>query len=216
MVGKLIVIEGVDGIGKSTQLQLLRQYFEGLEKKVQSLHFPTHGEGFYGNLVDDYLQGKFGNLSQVPYKFSAFLYSGNRDEKASLIQSWLDDDNVVLLDRYVSSALAHQGSNIESFEERKEFYRWLDTLEFDLNKIPRPDLVLVLDADYSVVEKSVEHRGREDIHEKDNSHLMRAMNVYRELSGLYNNWHLLKCDSNGSLRPREAIHEDIKGIISRL
>lgn len=213
MTGKLIVIEGVDGIGKSTQMQLLKTYFESLGKEVKGLHFPTHGEGFFGKLVDDYLQGKFGTFDEVPYKFSGFLYAGNRTEKSDLIKSWLSSGNIVLLDRYVSSAKAHQGAAMDSFDKRTEFYDWLDGLEYNLNKIPKPDLVIVLDADYSIVENSVKNRGREDIHEKDVSHLRKAMDVYRELCSRYDNWKLLKCDVDGKLKSREEIHSEIKKLL---
>lgn len=214
--GKLIIIEGVDGVGKSTQSDLLKTYYETLDKTVKSFHFPTHGEGFYGKLVDSYLNGDFGNLKEVPYYFSAFLFAGNRNENSSKIKKWLADGNIVLLDRYVSSAKAHQGSNISCYEDRIKFYNWLDRLEYELNEIPMPDSVIVLDADYSTVRESIDNRGRVDIHETDENHIKTAIDVYRELSSMYSNWYLLKCDENGKLRAKDEIHQDILDIIKNI
>lgn len=214
--GKLIVIEGADGVGKSTQSDLLKIYYETLDKTVKSLHFPTHGEGFYGKLVDKYLNGDFGSLKEVPYYFSAFLYAGNRDENSNKIKKWLSDGNVVLLDRYVSSAKAHQGSNIASYEDRIKFYNWLDRLEYELNEIPKPDGVIVLDADYSTIRESIDNRGRADIHETDENHIKKAIDVYRELSSMYSNWYLLKCDQDGKLKPKNEIHNNILDIVKNI
>ena len=216
MVGKLIVMEGVDGVGKTTQFNALKKYFEELGYTVRGLHFPTHGTGFYGNLVDDYLNGKFGKLSEIPPRFSAYLYAGNRYENSDVIRSWLDEGNIVLLDRYVSSAMAHQGSNISDKKLRLEFYDWLERLEFDLNKIPKPDRVIVLDADIETIKKSIHNRGNQDIHESDPDHLRKTIGVYRELAELYGDyWKMIKCDVPAvfNLRNKEEIAKDVRSAL---
>jgi len=207
--GKLIVIEGPDGVGKSTQTELLKEHFSNLEKTVKSMHFPTHGEGFYGKLVDQYLNGDFGSLKEIPYHFSSFLFAQNRYENSTKIKEWLNKGNIVILDRYVSSAKAHQGSNIENKEERIKFYNWLDNLEYKLNEIPRPDAVIVLNADYLTIKNTIKNRGNEDIHEKDENHLRKTIQVYKELSKMYDNWYLVKCDYNNKLLNKEIIHQNI-------
>lgn len=210
MMGKLIVIEGVDGVGKSTQYDFLKTRLENLGYTVKGLHFPTHGVGYFGKLVDKYLAGDFGKLSEVPPKFSGFLYAENREENSDKIRSWLDSGNIVLLDRYVSSAMAHQGSNISEKGERIKFYSWLERLEYDLNEIPKPDMVIVLDADLETIKRSVHDRGRQDIHESDPNHLRKAIDVYRELSELFSDyWKIIKCDSAGVLRGRNEISDDV-------
>lgn len=210
MVGKLIVIEGVDGVGKSTQYDLLKNRIESLGYTVKGLHFPTHGVGYFGKLVDEYLAGKFGKFSEVPPKFSGFLYAENREENSEKIRSWLNSGNIVLLDRYVSSAMAHQGSSIAEKKDRIKFYSWLERLEYDLNEIPKPDMVIVLDADLETIHKSVTDRGRQDIHESDSNHLKKAIDIYRELSDMFSDyWKIIKCDSSGALKSREVISEDV-------
>ena len=210
MVGKLVVIEGVDGVGKSTQYDLLKSRLEGLGYTVKGLHFPTHGVGYFGKLVDDYLSGKFGSVKEVPPKFSGFLYAGNREENSATIRSWLESGNIVLLDRYVSSAMAHQGSSIPDKKDRIKFYSWLERLEYDLNEIPKPDMVIVLNADLETIKRSIHDRGRQDIHESDPDHLRKAIDVYRELSDLFNDyWKIIRCDHSGALRKKEEIAEDV-------
>jgi dTMP kinase len=213
--GKLFVIDGPDGIGKSTQLNLLKEYFDHHGVPYESMHFPTHGEGYYGCLVDEYLGGKFGSFNEVDPTHSAFLYAMNRKENSKKIKSWLDSGKAVILDRYVSSAMAHQAAGYKTKEERSDFYTWLFSLEFDTNKIPKPDKVIIFESDLDTILLSVKERGRSDIHEKDSDHLRKALNVYREIA-LKFNYDLIKVDYNGSFRSRESIHSDVLNAIKAI
>ncbi len=220
--GKLIVIEGIDGSGKTTQQGLLMERLKKEGKRVESLHFPRHGEKFFGVMVDEYLMGKFGHASAVNPYLASVLYAGDRWEAKPQIEQWLNDGVYVVLDRYDTSNKGHQVGKLKTEEEKLQCLRWLDELEYKTFKIPVPDKVLYLDLP---LEKNLEliakrgskgkeySKGGADQHE-NREHLSNAQAAYRFVVNQYSYWQKIYCAPTGELRTVEDIHEEIYAAVA--
>src|ERR1700722_4114764 len=207
--GKLIVLEGIDGSGKRTQIDALAREFGRRGTPFAQISFPNYS-GFHGKLVAQFLNGEFGSLAAVDPHFSALLYAGDRLESKPLLDAALASGKVVLADRYIGSNLAHQGSRLPR-EKRAEFLAWLKQLEYQVYALPAEDLVIYLrvpvaEAHRLVGEKSARDYTnlRRDLQEADFSHLEAAAALYEELAR-QPHWVQIECmDASGALRPPAA------------
>lgn len=213
--GKLIVVEGIDGSGKRTQLELLVRALSARGVAFTQISFPRY-DGFFGRLVAQFLNGEFGPLESVDAHFSALLYAGDRLEAKPGIEADLAAGRVVLADRYIGSNLAHQGAMVAR-EKRDDFLRWLKELEYQVYALPPEDLVVYLRVPPAEAQRLVGEKGareytklRRDIMESDLAHLQAASEIYDQLSR-QPNWLKIECFDAAShrLRAPEAIHEEI-------
>jgi dTMP kinase len=213
--GKFVVLEGIDGSGKRTQLDMLARALTSRGVPLTQVGFPNY-EGFFGKMVARFLNGDFGPLQAVDAHFSALLYAGDRLESRPAIEAALSAGRVVLADRYVGSNLAHQGARVPP-ERRAAFLKWVKDLEYEIYGLPAEDFVLYLrlpvtEAHRLVGQKAV--RGytkmRRDIQEADVEHLEAASQVYDVFSE-QPNWAKIECwdTSAQALRSPESIHEEI-------
>lgn len=212
-MGKLIVIEGTDGSGKSTQFKKLtdRVTAEGIE--FQKLVFPQYSEPSSA-LIRMYLGGEFGsNPSDVnAYAASAFYAV---DRYASYKKSWgqwYDNGGLILSDRYTTSNAVHQTSK-EPEDKQGEFLKWLYEFEYDKLGMPAPDLVIYLDVPTAFTEQLMRTREaatntKADIHEKDLSYLATCREIGRKAAKFYG-WTIIDCVKDGQMRSIEDIHEEI-------
>ncbi|PIR04899.1 MAG: thymidylate kinase, partial [Candidatus Liptonbacteria bacterium CG11_big_fil_rev_8_21_14_0_20_35_14] len=143
--GKLIVIDGIDGSGKATQIKLLETRLKKEKIKVKTIDFPRYQDNFFGKLIGKYLSGIYGDFIKVAPRLASVLYAADRFESSQQIQNWLNLGFTVLADRYATANQIHQGGKISNLKERKDFLKWLDTMEYEIFKIPKPDLVIYLD-----------------------------------------------------------------------
>lgn len=210
MKGQLIVIDGIDGSGKTVQTELLTKYLTDKNIPHEVISFPRYEDNLYGKLIRRYLDGEFGSIDQVNPYLMALAYAGDRALAKPLIESWLNSGKLVIANRYVSSSKAHLGANLEE-DKREEFISWIDQLEYDTNKIPKPDLVGLLDVDPAVGQKNVEGR---DIHENNLKHLEQASKIYLELSQAESNWQVVNCMISDKMRSREDIHREITALLN--
>ena len=217
--GKFIVLEGIDGSGKRTQLDLLARAFASRGVAFTEVGFPNY-QGFFGKLVAQFLNGEFGALEAVDPHFSALLYAGDRLESKPAIESALAGGKAILADRYIGSNLAHQGARVPR-EKREEFLAWLKRLEYEIYGLPAEDLVLYLRVPAAEAHRLVGQKGsrsyttkRHDIQEADLAHLEAASQVYDELSR-QPNWARIECwdASAHGLRSPDAIHKEIVATI---
>ncbi len=212
-MGKLIVIEGTDGSGKSTQFRLVAERLERENHPFRRLVFPRYSEESSA-LIRLYLGGAFGtNPSDVSaYAASAFYAV---DRYASYKQdwgNWYENGGLVLSDRYTTSNAVHQASKEEG-ENRDRFLQWLYDFEYDKLALPRPDLVIYLDVPTDFTEKLLRHREADtntkaDIHEKDTAYLATCRQSGRAAAQFYG-WTMIQCVENGQMRTIEDIHEEI-------
>ena len=212
-MGKLIVIEGTDGSGKSTQFKLLTQRLSDEGREFQKLVFPQYAEPSSA-LIRMYLGGEFGtNPSDVnAYAASAFYAV---DRYASYKKVWgeyYENGGLIVSDRYTTSNAVHQASK-ESVEKQAEFLKWLYEFEYDRLSLPKPDLIIYLDVPTDFTEKMMRHREADtntkaDIHEQDLEYLATCRRTGRAAAAYYG-WTVIDCVRDGVMRSIEDIHEEI-------
>ena len=212
--GLLIVIEGIDGSGKTTQINLLAKALEDQKIPYEVISFPRYGDNIYADLVTRYLEGEFGSISEVnPYLIS-LTFAGDRLLAKLKIDKWLAEGKLVLANRYVSSNKAHLGANLPE-EKREEFLKWLDELEYEINGIPREDLTILLTIDPTVGQQNVSGENHPDLHEQNLKHLEEANKIYLELAKKENNWKLVDCMEGDRMRRPEEINRELVRIVEQ-
>jgi dTMP kinase len=213
--GILIAIEGIDGSGKHTQAKLLEHSLASRGYQVYATGFPQY-ESWFGQLVGKFLNGDFGLLEAVDPHFSALLYAGDRFEAKPRIQSALHEGKVILVDRYVSSNLAHQVARAPA-EKRSEFLRWIEHLEYFIYGLPRENLILYLRVPPSQAQRLVAlkaernyTRATHDLQENSLRHLEDAAEMYDMLSRS-KPWATIQCfdAQSGTLRMPEQISAEV-------
>lgn len=222
MKGKIIVIEGTDCSGKETQTRLLFQALKKEGKKCEIISFPTYdtptgkivGGPYLGrsNMEESYFTE--GSLTVDP-KIASLYYAADRRYNLPKIKEYLDNGYILIMDRYVESNMAHQGSRIEEADKRLEFYKWLEELEYNLLELPKPDLTILLHVPYQKVLELKRGRNITDGYESSFLHLKNTENTYLELAKLHN-YEVIECVKKGSLRDIFDIHEEIKKIIKEI
>ncbi|MBR5294489.1 MAG: deoxynucleoside kinase [Oscillospiraceae bacterium] len=214
-MGKLVVIEGTDGSGKSTQFRLLTEAVEGLGYEFRKLVFPQYSEDSSA-LIRMYLGGQFGTkpTDVNAYAASAFYAVDRYASYKKVWGEWYEQGGLVLSDRYTTSNAVHQASK-EPEERRKEFMGWLYEFEYDRLGLPRPDLTIYLDVPTEYTEKLM--RSREaatgtsaDIHEQDLTYLSTCRKMGK-IAAEYYGWTVIDCVRDGAMRSIEDIHQEILG-----
>lgn len=198
--GTFIVIEGSDGAGKTTQLDLLRERLEEAGHDVEIFSFPQYDQPS-SHFVRRYLEGGYGAIDKVgPYTTSLF-YALDRFEAAPRIYQALAEGKVVLADRFTGSNMAHQGTKILNAEQRRGFFIWLDNLEFEMLRIPRPDVSFILRVPADISEQLLQESGKKkDLHESDRLHLARTVLVFDDLAQLFpKDFQRVDCVRSGEL-----------------
>ena len=216
-MGKLIVIEGTDGSGKSTQFKRLTEHLQKDAKEFRTLVFPRYDQPSSA-LIRMYLGGEFGsNPSDVnAYAASAFYAV---DRYASYKQDWgkwYEDGGLVVSDRYTTSNAVHQASK-EVPEKQGEFLKWLYEFEYDRLGLPCPDLVIYLDVPTEFTEKLMRQREQQtntsaDIHEQDMRYLATCRETGRAAAKYYG-WNIVSCVRDGAMRSIEDIHDEIYALV---
>ena len=216
----LIAIEGIDGSGKGTQAQRLCERFSASGKNAALVSFPRYSETLFGKAVGDFLNGRFGTLKEVSPFLASLLYAGDRLESRDFLLKTLTENEVVILDRYTASNLAHQGSKLEG-EERREIVDWIRRIEYEIYQLPRPDLVVLLDlpvleAQQLIATKQARSYTEKaaDLQEADTAYLIEVRNVYLELSEEESNWCKIECCRNSAVRSIEEIGEEIWNVVN--
>ncbi len=212
-MGKLIVIEGTDGSGKSTQFGLLTQRLEREQLPFRKIVFPRYDQPSSA-LIRMYLGGEFGTKPSDVNGYAASAFYAV-DRFASYKQDWgryYEDGGIVLSDRYTTSNAVHQTVK-EPEENRGEFLRWLYEFEYDKLGLPQPDLTIYLDVPTDFTERLMRHREADtgtqaDIHEKDMQYLAACREAGRSAARFYN-WTVIHCTADGVMRGIEDIHEEI-------
>lgn len=229
--GKLIVLDGLDASGKSTQTNLLISHLKKEGYKTVKIDFPQYGTKSAG-LIEEYLNGKYGTSEEVgPYQASIF-YACDRYDASFKIRKWLKEGRMVVSDRYVASNIGHQGGKIKNKEERKTFLKWLYNLEYNILGIPKPDITFILKTSPKLAremapkitdklkkKKRIAYLGSKirDIHDRDLSHLTKALSSYLETAKEFpKEFRVIKCMKNNKFIPPEIIHQEIWKIINKI
>ena len=222
-----IVLEGLDGAGKSTQIKKLREMFAERGIESEYVHFPRFDAPIYGELIGRFLRGELGSVEQVDPYIVALLYAGDRADMAPQIRKWQEDGKVVIVDRYVYSNIGYQCAKIEDETERAKLRQWIFDLEYDYNKIPRPDLSLFLDVPFAFTERKLTEQregddrsylnGQKDIHEASLSLQQAVRRVYLETAAADKDLQVVDCsDAEGGMATPEVIFGRIEQALTQV
>ena len=212
-MGKLIVIEGTDGSGKSTQFRMLTDRLEREKQVFQKLVFPQYAEPSSA-LIRMYLSGEFGSkpTDVNAYAASAFYSVDRYASYKKVWGKWYEEGGLVISDRYTTSNAVHQASK-ESGQAQQTFLKWLYEFEYEKLGLPRPDLVVYLDVPTDFTEALLRHREADthtnaDIHEQDTQYLATCRRTGKAAAEFYG-WTVIECVRDGKMRTIEDIHEEI-------
>lgn len=212
--GKLIVFEGAcDGIGKSTQFELLYKKFESEGKHLVHHHFPSYNT-YHGTPVEKYLSGEFGSPAELSPYFINSLYAVDRAITWNTkLKPMYEAGSYILLDRYTTSSIIYQSALIEDIEERKRFIDYVEDFEYNKMGIKKPDKVIFLWAPFEVVTKMRNERKSNegiinDIHES-NLDFMKHVYDNANFVAKYLGWDIVDCSNGNEMKEIEEIHEII-------
>ena len=184
----LLAIEGIDGAGKGTLCQALLIQAKKRGIRSASLSFPRYGETQFSDLVARYLRGEMGIKNQIPARYAALLYGGDRFESRDVLLALIADNDLVILDRYIYSNVAYNVAKLPPAEQA-ELIAWIEELEFGMFELPRPDLTLLLATSTELADRLVGKKDKRsyteqtrDIHEADRDYLSRVSEVYSKLA----------------------------------
>lgn len=222
-----IVLEGLDGAGKSTQIAKLRELFHSRGIESEYLHFPRFDAPVYGELIARFLRGDLGTVDAVNPYLVALLYAGDRADAAATIRRWIGEGKVVIVDRYVYSNIGYQCAKIADAEERTRLREWILKTEFEEFAIPRPDLSLFLDVPFEFTAKKLTEtregddraylNGSKDIHEASLDLQRRVREVYIDAAQQGNDIEVVDCSTDeGAMASPEVIFERIMHYVERL
>lgn len=219
----MIVIDGIDGSGKATQVKLLAEKLKKRKVKVKTIDFPRYDDNFFGRLIGEYLSGVYGDFIQTDPRVASVLYAADRFESSRQIKNWLAAGFVVIADRYVSANQIHQGGKIVDSKKRRTFLSWLDKMEHSVFGIPRPDLVIYLDVPFEVSREWLKQKvakrkkrylkGRKDVAEDNLLHLKNSRASALSLVKQNENWVRIKCCQGMVCLAPEQVHERVLQII---
>lgn len=217
---KLIVIEGLDGAGKSTQITLLREWFAARQMQCRYIHFPRTDAPWFGELIARFLRGEFGDIGSVDPYLVAMLYAGDRKDAAPMIETWLEEKYFVILDRYTYSNIAYQCAKMRTEAEETRLREWILKLEFEHFGIPKPDINIFLDVPFRFTEEKLMNRrlgddrtyllGNNDIHESSLEFQKRVREMYKKVAADDENLQVINCRDDDNMMPAP---EEIFGMI---
>ena len=215
----LVAIEGIDGSGKGTQAKRLHERLRAAGTRAALIGFPRYSDTLFGRAIGDFLNGRFGTLDQVDPLLVSLLYAGDRLESRDLLLRSLAENEVVVLDRYVPSNLAHQGAK-RSGPERRRLIEWIEQVEYGVYQLPRADLVLLLELPVDTARRLIASKQKRDytdraadLQEADGAYLAEVRDVYLDLSRTRPDWRRIECVRDGSLRSIEKIGEEIWDLV---
>lgn len=222
----LVVLEGLDGAGKSTQVKKLRTYLESLFGSLEYVHFPRYDAPVYGDLISRFLRGDFGSNEAVHPQLVALLFAEDRHGAAPQMRKTLAAGGHILLDRYVYSNIAYQCAKLNDPVEAEKLRDWVFNTEYGDFELPKPDLNIFLDVPISFVESKLKSdragqdrdylEGSQDIHEADIEFQKRVRTMYRRQCELDPKFIRIDCsDEYDQMLPPGAIFEKVKAVVDK-
>lgn len=222
----LVVLEGLDGAGKSTQVKKLRNYLESLFGEIEYIHFPRYDAPVYGDLISRFLRGDFGDNETVHPQLVALLFAEDRHGAAPAMKEELSKGGCVLLDRYVYSNIAYQCAKMNDTDEAERLREWIFNTEYGDFGLPVPDLNIFLDVPIGFVESKLKSQrggddrayleGAQDIHEADIEFQKKVRSIYRRQCELDPRFIRVDCsDEYGEMLPPGAIFAKVQEIIDQ-
>ena len=220
----LVVLEGLDGAGKSTQVRKLRNYLESLFGSIEYIHFPRYDAPVYGDLISRFLRGDFGDNETVHPQLVALLFAEDRHGASPQMKHVLSSGGTVLLDRYVYSNIAYQCAKVKDETEAETLRDWIFNTEYGNFGLPVPDLNIFLDVPIDFVEKKLKSsrngqdreylEGGQDIHEADIEIQKKVRSIYRKQCESDPKFIRIDCsDEYGMMLPPDDIFAKIRNAV---
>jgi dTMP kinase len=220
----LIVLEGLDGAGKSTQVKRLKEYLQQRCGSLEYIHFPRYEAPVYGDLITRFLKGEFGSIEAVHPQLVALLFAEDRHGAAPAMREALARGKTVLLDRYVYSNIAYQCAKLQDLQERRRLRDWIFNTEYGHFELPEPDLNLFLDVPIGFVEQSLTHHregqdrnylsGAQDIHEASIAFQQAVRDMYVAETARDPKFRRIDCSgTRGEMLPPDDIFDKIKAAV---
>lgn len=220
-MGLLVAIEGIDGTGKGTQARRLVDALTAAGLKSELIGFPRYRETTFGGRIGQYLNGRYGSLDEVHPLFASLLFAGDRFESRDMLLGAIGRNDVVVLDRWVGSNVAHQCARKLGLE-RTELRKFVEHLEYGIYKLPRADLVILLDLPASAAQELIAKKAPRDY--TDQAHDLQEANVayqedvrqlYREIAAANSGWRRIELAPEGALRSIDNIAAEVLAIVTR-
>ena len=220
----LIVLEGLDGAGKSTQVKRLKEYLQQRCGSLEYIHFPRYEAPVYGDLITRFLKGEFGSIEAVHPQLVALLFAEDRHGAAPAMREALARGKTVLLDRYVYSNIAYQCAKLQDLQERRRLRDWIFNTEYGHFELPEPDLNLFLDVPIGFVEQSLTHHregqdrnylaGAQDIHEASIAFQQAVRDMYVAETARDPKFRRIDCSgAQGEMLPPDAIFDKVRAAV---
>ncbi|QDT32398.1 nucleoside/nucleotide kinase family protein [Thalassoglobus polymorphus] len=218
----ILVIEGIDGSGKGTQAKHVQQALTNEGHNCTLLSFPQYEQTFFGKRIGDFLNGSFGSLNELNPFLVSLLYSGDRFESREKILDARKSSQLLILDRYVPSNIAHQSAKY-SGEQRSELREWIEHIEYEIFSVPRPSEIILLDTPVQVSQDLIAKKEMRtytdqaaDLQEADVPYLDKVREVYLELARENPMWNIIPVSIGSEIRSIEEIGQDILKIARNL
>ena len=223
----LIVLEGLDGAGKSTQVKKLKDYLHEKCGSLEYIHFPRYDAPLYGDLISRFLRGDFGSNDSVHPQLVALLFAEDRHDAAPFIKRILSEGGTVLLDRYVYSNIAYQCAKLSDENEAKRLRDWIFDTEYNLFEECVPDLNIFLDVPISFVKKNLEKdrvgedrdylSGAQDIHESSIVFQTKVREIYLQQAALDPSFKVVNCSGpKGEMLSSDVIFDKLKSLVDEV
>lgn len=220
----LIVLEGLDGAGKSTQVKRLKEYLTERCGSLEYIHFPRYDAPVYGDLISRFLRGDFGSNETVHPQLVALLFAEDRHGAAPVMRKALEEGKTVLLDRYVYSNIAYQCAKLQDLQKRRKLRDWIFNTEYGDFDLPEPNLNLFLDVPIGFVEQSLAHQregqdrqylsGAQDIHEASIAFQKAVRDMYVAETARDPKFRRIDCSgAQGEMLPPDAIFEKVRAAV---
>ncbi len=215
-----IVIEGTDGSGKTTQLEMLVRRMRNKKIPTRTIAFPRHGHpGAWA--IDEYLQGRYGDPGKLNAYASALLYAVDRFDASAQLRKWMDNGETVVSSRYITSSLVYSAAKV-SPSKRKQLWQWIEAIEYKKFGIPKADHTIVLTVPTEVAHTLLKERAKKtnkrlDQIERNRSHQHDILTIYKQLAASRKrSMTLIDCAPKGVLLSKLEIHEKIWTIVKKL
>ncbi|MEY3784247.1 MAG: hypothetical protein RLZZ230_569 [Candidatus Parcubacteria bacterium] len=212
------MIEGADGAGKATQVKMLVERFKAEGIEVETLEFPRYEDTFFGSYIREWIDEVHGNFIELDPRLSSILFAGDRFETKDTINGWLKEGKHVILDRYVSASMLHQGAKISEVGKRGSFLLWLSRLEYDVFKMPKPDVVVYLDMPFDIRHALLttdERKPNLGHTETDEEYQLAVQHCAEQVASL-EKWRVVSCLMDDKLRSKDNISTELYGLIRPL
>lgn len=218
--GYLVVIDGGNGSGKTTQAELLVQYLKTRKISIKHVDFPQYYNSFHGKTVARFLRGEFGEINEVSPYLASLAYAVDRASIKKEMEDFLHNGGFIIANRYATSSMAHQGAKFNEPKKREEFLKWLYELEYKVHRIPKENLVIYLHVPWRIGMRLTKNKGnrrylkgKNDIEEKDMRNRIESEKMYLDFAKKNKHWIMIECVENDKMLPPKVIHEKIIKIL---